>query len=279
MKGRPSWAVKPDYPDNLFCGAAGNYAAYRVPYPRSLLEDLLQRSRARGDGLLVDLACGTGQIAIPLAPHFRCVLAVDRETEMLAVGRRKAALAGIGNIDWQAGLAEDAAIEDQSCELVAIGNAFHRLDRFLVAETCRRWLCPGGCFAILGSSSLYSGTEPWQLAAVEVVRKWIDGDNRRKVPSLATGTAADSQPHLTHQAVLERLNFTGVAEYSFPVRHRWSLPELIGYVGSLSGASPLLLGDRFELLKRELESRLAPHATDEGFEETIEFYYILWRKT
>lgn len=279
MDRRPSWALKPDCPDDLFRGAAENYARYRVPYPKVLLEDLLQRSAAGSEGMLVDLACGTGQIAIPLAPHFRQVLAIDQEVEMLDVARREAASAGIGNIDWHAGCAEDVCIEDESCELISIGNAFHRLDRFAVAENCRRWLHSGGCLTIMGSSSIYSGTEPWQAAAAEILRRWIGPGGQQKAGPPATSVAAHPEQGLTHQAVLERLNFTEFAEYSFPVRHSWSLPELIGYVGSLSGASPRLLGDRFQLLKRELESRLADYATDDGFEETIEFYYILWRKT
>jgi SAM-dependent methyltransferase len=47
-----------------------------------------------GAGRLVDLACGTGQVALSLAHHFAEVV-VDQEEEMVAYGRAKAEAAGV----------------------------------------------------------------------------------------------------------------------------------------------------------------------------------------
>ncbi len=55
---------------DLYHGAAGYYDRYRLPYPEAMLADLVQRAQVSGRGRLVDLACGTGQLAFPLRQWF-----------------------------------------------------------------------------------------------------------------------------------------------------------------------------------------------------------------
>ena len=52
---------------DLYRGIAHDYDQFRVPYPRSLIDDLAERSGATGRGRLLDLACGTGQVTFALA--------------------------------------------------------------------------------------------------------------------------------------------------------------------------------------------------------------------
>ncbi len=59
-----------------------------------------------GNGVLLDLACGPGRIAIPMASHFRRVVAIDVEPEMIAVGKLSATRRGATNIDWRVTPAE-----------------------------------------------------------------------------------------------------------------------------------------------------------------------------
>jgi SAM-dependent methyltransferase len=49
---------------------------------------------------LLELGCGTGRIAIPLAGRGHAVTGIDRSESMLAEARRKGAAAGVA-IDWQ----------------------------------------------------------------------------------------------------------------------------------------------------------------------------------
>jgi len=49
-------------------------------------------------GTLLDLGCGTGELAIPLANHFTSVLALDPDDGMLQEGRKKAKKAKVDNI-------------------------------------------------------------------------------------------------------------------------------------------------------------------------------------
>ena len=47
--------VKPSFPVDAFTGTAIYYAQYRVPYPKALIDDLLNRAGIAGDGKLLDL--------------------------------------------------------------------------------------------------------------------------------------------------------------------------------------------------------------------------------
>ncbi|MEY2462060.1 MAG: hypothetical protein QOH64_198, partial [Acidimicrobiaceae bacterium] len=74
---------------DLFKGTAELYDRFRLPYPALLLDDLRARVPLDGNGRLLDLACGTGQVAFALASDVAEVWAVDLEAESIELGRRK----------------------------------------------------------------------------------------------------------------------------------------------------------------------------------------------
>ena len=121
----------------LFSGTAEDYARYRPAYPHEMLDDLRRRAGVAGDGRLLDLACGPGRVALPLARHFGVVWAIDQEPEMIEVARARAERQGLTNIRWMVGRAEEVEAAPGSFELITIGEAFHRLDQQLIAE--RPW--------------------------------------------------------------------------------------------------------------------------------------------
>ncbi|MEV4129356.1 methyltransferase domain-containing protein [Nocardia sp. NPDC049707] len=271
----PSWPVQPGYREDLFRGAAEYYSRYRPAYPDPLFEDLL--GRADEGGLLVDLACGTGEVAIPLHDRFADVQAVDLEPDMVEVGRSKAVEAGANNIAWSIGRAEDLVVTAPA-QLVTIGNAFHRLDRGLIAERAGQWLAPGCCLAILGSSTPWSGTESWQAIAVDVVGRWSGEPGR---PASASPATADSSTptRRTHEDILREAGFLDVTEYRFPTPNAWTLDEFIGFLWSTSYTAPIrqnpALAEEFE---KDLRTQLLECEPSGQLRESIAHYYILGRK-
>ena len=71
----------------MYRGTARFYDEFRVPYPAALLDDLSRRAGANGRGRMLDLACGTGQLAFGLASRFAGVCAVDQESEAIEFAR------------------------------------------------------------------------------------------------------------------------------------------------------------------------------------------------
>jgi len=91
---------------------------------------------------------------------------------MIAVVRRKAEATGAGTICACVAPAEELTAREESFELVAMGNAFHRVRRERVAANVRRWLGPEGWLALLWGGTPWDGDAGWQRAVAETVRRW-----------------------------------------------------------------------------------------------------------
>src|SRR5580658_3572814 len=70
LKGLGSMDDKLDFAVGLYQGTAEYYDRYRLPYPAAMIEDMVARTGVSGQGRLLDLACGTGQLAFPLRRSF-----------------------------------------------------------------------------------------------------------------------------------------------------------------------------------------------------------------
>lgn len=265
-----------DFAANLrpdaFAGTAAAYLRYRPPYPRVLLDDLLDR--VPGRAVLADLASGPGRIALDLAPSFDKVLAVDLEPEMVAVGREAAARRGIGNIVWRVGRAEEAQMPNRSVDLITIGEAFHRLDQAAITARALDWLKPGGCLATPGAEGLLAGGEGWKGRAAQVARRWID---RRFPDGVAQGRdGAELGPEGAERA-LRRAGFVGVESRAFVEPREWSFEAIVGYLRSTSVCSDKALGDDSAIFEAELRAALggAPQGV---FREDFRCGYTVGRR-
>jgi SAM-dependent methyltransferase len=225
---------------DLYRGTAGYYDRYRPPYPDALIEDLVLRTDADGTGRLLDLACGTGQVSFALRGWFAEIWAVDQEPDMISLVRQKAAaLAGPPRFEFRTEAAENLAAPEDSFDLVAIGNAFHRLRRDVVAAKVLRWLRPGAHLALLWPGSPSDGDAPWQQALRDQTRRWRERPGaEQRVPA---GYEADraARPDLK---ILRAAGFEIVGRREVPVSLAWTAEEIAGFVASTSVMSPEALG-------------------------------------
>jgi SAM-dependent methyltransferase len=258
-----------DFAPDLYAGTAEFYARYRVPYPQSMIDELRTRAGLTGEGTLLDLACGPGKVALPLAPYVAEVVAVDQEPDMIEVGRQLAESQGIRNVRWQVGRAEDLAFPAGSLTIVTVGNAFHRLDQPLVAERVKEWLTPEGCLALLYTGGFGWGTEAWKQIVVGVVEKWAD-------PPSSRGAAAPPQT-LSHEDVLRAAGFREVDKREFLVPHVWTIDEIIGHTYSTSFASRAAFGDRLEAFETDLRRALLAYGESGEYAEELSFAYTFAR--
>jgi SAM-dependent methyltransferase len=82
---------------------AEHYARFRRGYPAVIVEAIVERLGLTPEDVVVDLGCGTGLLALPLARHVRVVVGMDPEPDMLAIARRSAARNGQTNTTWLLG--------------------------------------------------------------------------------------------------------------------------------------------------------------------------------
>ena len=251
----------PHFPADTFSGTASYYARFRLPYPNALIEQLLaeRRGTSREESLL-DLACGPGRLTLPLALSFRAVLAVDLESEMIEQARQDALRRGVTNVRWRVGKVEDLELAAQSLGMVTIGEAFHRVDQRRVLENGQRWLRPGGTFVVLGGTSRFDPSLPWQRVTAGVVQKWTGLPN---VPYVSQEFIAETVKQCEDQ--LNDRGFKNVASHRFSLRHTWTKESIVGYLFSTSFCSRRALGDKADAFAADLKDSLSQ--VDPPFEE------------
>jgi len=260
---------------DLYRGTARYYDRYRLPYPQSLIDDLARRSDASGAGRLLDLACGTGQLGFALHRHFEEVWAVDQEPDMVGVAREKAGATGVGNIRFLTCAAEDLDAPDRSFDLVAIGNAFHRLRRDAVAARVARWLRPRRFLALVWGGSPWEGQAPWQRAMVATMHRWR---SRAHVCDRIPAGHEQDRRDRPDPDVLRDAGFQVLGTWDFPARHEWSWEALIGFVYSTSVLSRAALGDDALAFEHDLRSELGEREPCALFRQEIQFAYVLARR-
>ncbi|MCF2533282.1 class I SAM-dependent methyltransferase [Yinghuangia soli] len=264
----------PGFDPDLYQGTADYYDRFRLPYPDAMIDDLAHRTAPAdpGPARLIDLACGTGQLAFPLHRHFADVLAVDAEPDMTAAVRAKAAALKADGITAVTSGAEALDVDPGSVDLVVIGNAFHRLDRALVAARIHSWLRPGGYLALCWSTSPWAGDAAWQRDLDALIGTWKDtlGATSR-VPAGWHDTRETDPDH----ALLARAGFQPAGRHDFPTEHQWTVAELAGHIRSTSFLPPAVLADRSPDFDAALAAALERHTTDGRLAETVGFTYEL----
>jgi SAM-dependent methyltransferase len=264
-----------EFDPDLFRGTAGYYDRFRLPYPREMMDDLLAWTQPTGRGRLLDLACGTGQITFAIADHFAEVWAVDQEPDMAAAVRAKARAAGAGHVRTVVSPAESLEAPSGAFELVAIGNAFHRLRREAVAADALRWLGPDRRIALLWGTSPWAGDADWQRAMSAVLARW-----KTKVGAEGRVPAGWDQPRQQQPdlAVLSSAGFHPVRSARFRLPHDWTVEALLGFVYSTSFLPRAVVGDHAHAFERDFQHELEDYTTGGTLRETIDFAYELARR-
>jgi SAM-dependent methyltransferase len=257
----------------LFASTAPYYSRFRAPYRDSMFTMLRRKFRLDGGGALLDLGCGTGPVAIPLAPMFERVLAMDPDDEMRAEGKRIARERGIRNIEWRFGGSLDLLPALGTFRLVTIGNAFHWMDRERTIEALYPLVADDGGIAIVGVGYPFTDEVPlasWRRPIEGLVRKYNDRFR---------GFGMAVTPENRHESYVDRSRFTRVERWIERYEQSWTLDELVGNLYSSSYCNPRVLGDRTQEFERELRAIAAPLLSSGVLTEPYEtFALTAWKR-
>jgi len=263
----------PKFRADLYKGTAAYYDRFRPPYPQALFEDLRTRLPINGEGRLLDLACGTGQIAVPLSGSFRETVAIDAEPETIAFASENATRHGLPRIHWLVGTAESPPVKGRF-QLIAIGTAFHRLDRQAVAQSTRELVAETGALALLWSPVPSDGDEPWQRELEQIIIDWLDRSaSRDRLPAGWQEALAAS----TDRQVLEQAGFRYSGRFEFAREDTWTVDSLIGFMYSTSILSRAALGGSTEAFEADMARRLDQFSVDGTFKHKTRCAYELAR--
>jgi SAM-dependent methyltransferase len=249
-----------------FAGTAEYYAAGRPAYSAQLADTMARELSLDGTGQLLDVGCGPGVLVLSLARLFGHVTALDPEPGMLRAGQRRCQQAGVANVRWVQGVAEDiAALTPGSWRAVTFGQSFHRVRRLEVAEAVYDLLVPGGSLILVSHHAdgrprpAGPGYPEVPHAAVRELILGYLGDGTRQY----LATWHQGQP-ARFEDTLSQTRFGGSRTICAPGR-----PDLIKDIDtvvastfSLSYAAPRWFGNRRADFESDLRHLLRQHSPD-----------------
>lgn len=146
MRPKPQH-LAPEYGAQFRDRSVAEAYPHRPPYPAATF-DVLAGLLGDGSRAVLDVGCGTGDIARRLAPLVGRVDAVDASAAMIAQGRRQAGGAA-PNLRWIAGMVEEAALAPPY-GLITAGESLHWFDWEVVFPRFAAALDPRGFLALIG---------------------------------------------------------------------------------------------------------------------------------
>jgi SAM-dependent methyltransferase len=192
--------------DTQFNANAEKYAASHVHKFGASLPVLLEMAQPVSTDRALDVATGTGNTALTIAPFVSSVTGLDMAVKMLDQARKRAPEEGFANADFLEGSAEDLPFSDSSFGLVVSRHAPHHfrdVPKFLSEVV--RVLEPGGRFVMADQVTLLAQN-----------KSWIDEFQCTRDPSHFTQRTIEEWQDLaraaglswiTHQVVPYRLEF------------------------------------------------------------------------
>lgn len=223
--------------------AAGDYSALSDEIA-GVGELLVERAGVAAGTRVLDVACGTGNAALPAARRGAEVSGLDLVPELLEAGAVKAAGAGL-EIEWFEGDAESLPFDDESFDRVlsTFGHMFaprHRNTADEMARVCRKggligvccWTPEGVAGDVFRASSAYMPPPP-DFASPPLL--WGTEQHVREM----FGRVATELSFERHSATIEWDSVEGWADY------------FLERFGPLVTARQML-GDRFAELRAEL---------------------------
>jgi SAM-dependent methyltransferase len=195
-----------------FGSVAAAYDRFRPSYPDALVNDLVELGPER----VLDVACGTGKIAVPLLACGMAVLGVEVDAQMARIARSHGLIV------------EEAAFETwdddgRTFDLITCGQAWHWIDPEVGNDKAARLLNPGGTLALFWNHDELD----------EHVHEDIERAYRKHAPELLdVNRAHEDDPFV------DRLEATGKFAEVRTHRYRWSTTvtadEWIGRAGTFS---------------------------------------------
>jgi SAM-dependent methyltransferase len=218
-----------------FSVVARAYASCRPRYPDELFTYLA--TLCCRHELAWDCAAGSGQATLPLARSFRRVVATDASKAMLRMAPPHPA------VEYWVATAEASPLRSTSADLLAVAQALHWLDLESFYLEVERVLIPGGILAV------------WTYGNQTLDEPALDGILRRFYHEVVGPYWAPERRHVESGYRTLPFPFPELEPPTFTMEHYWTLPEVLGYVGTWSATQRFreVMGqDPVEILAEEL---------------------------
>ncbi len=246
------------------------YARYRLAYPEALIARVAAFVGLKPGDAVMDLGCGPGLLAVPLAKLGFRVTAVDPEPDMIEACRAAAAEAGV-TIDARRASSFDLPKESGPFKRVAMGRSFHWMDRAATLELLDARVTGDGALAFFGDDHPATAENAW----LRTLRDLGDAYGRGLSPHLQQVRQPD---YRTKESLLLDSAFPRLAGLGEFIRRTITADEIVGLAFSSSTTSPERLGEKAAAFDAELRAALAGLSPDGTFTEIAELSALVARR-
>lgn len=232
------------------------YHRYRRGYPPAVIDALVEAFQLTKDDVVVDLGCGTGQLALPIAERVRAVVGVDPEPDMLARARRAATERDATNVSWMVGADTDmpalgALLGSRVLGAVTIGQALHWTRHDELFRTLARLTRHGGGVAVVTNGRpLWLQDTAWSRALRGCLERWL---GRKLTRTCGTDDASQRR----YRDSLAAAGFD-VREASLDYTDEMDLEQIIGGVYSAFSVEQLPAPDQRPIFAEQVRQALQP---------------------
>lgn len=258
---------------DLFKGTSQYYSKFRLGYPDKFFAHLINKFSLDGNGRLLDLGCGTGQIAIPLSSSFKDVVAIDASSDMIKEAKISSAKVGATNIKYVTTESEKLpSLNIGTFDMVIIGNAFHHFDRQNVLNFLDKIINSNGVIIIVGSGeTLQNNKTEWKKIMKPIIKKYVGKKQQVK-------NALDNKALLGDEEILASSPFGNVEKYQLPYTINWSINSILGHLYSTSYCSKNVLKDKKKVFENELRKKLLEYEPSGIIKEEVILFAYLAKK-
>lgn len=214
------------------------YANFRRGYPPEVLDALQAAFALTTDDLVLDLGCGTGQLALPLASRVRSVIGMDPEPDMLRLAKEAAARQGVHNATWLLGADTDVPalgqlLAQQSLAMTVVGQALHWMQHEELFRVLPPLLRPGGGVAVVSNGTpLWLQDSDWSHSLRARLEDYFD-------TSLQATCGTSTSDRSRYAQAMEVAGFASIREIVIEYSDELSFEGLLGGVYSAIPADEL----------------------------------------
>jgi ubiquinone/menaquinone biosynthesis C-methylase UbiE len=232
------------------------YQRYRRGYPAAVFDALVDAFALTVDDIVLDLGCGSGQLALPIAARVRAVVGSDPEPDMLVCARRAATEKGVTNVSWILGADIDlpaigALLGGRTLGAVTIGQALHWMDYEALFQNVALLIRDGGGVAVVTNGTpQWLQDSAWSRALRGCLEQWLGG-------KLTQTCGTDSASQRRYRDCLIAAGFD-VDETSVDYTDEMNLEQLVGGVYSAFSVDQLPAADQRPLFAEQVRRAVHP---------------------
>ena len=269
MKNDNRSSINKSIPE-LFSGTCKYYAKYRPGIPSEVINVIVKHFNIKPNDRILDIGCGTGQVALAMERKCKEMVCMDSDPEMLRQAKRDTKNSKI-KLVWvnrDAKDLRDIKKEMGTFKIAMICRAFHWMNQQQVLRDLDSLIDKDGGIAVFGDWSIWTGPEVWQRAVKEVVQKYLGRERRA-----GNKTFKQSDERWEYTIACSSFKFIKIQQVS--IVRNWDIKSITGWLFSSSFARPDYFGNQLPAFKRDIKNTLLSLNPKGVFQEQASFSIVL----